>query len=174
MRSIRSHGMTTMSYDRFKGHATKYDINDFGYNYRLDDIRASIGIIQLQKIDNDLAKRKKIRDRYLERLKNNSKIIIPFSENREFVSNYIFPFILKESKKNKRDFLRKELHDRGIQTSIHYPSIHRFTIYKNEYTNLPITDYVSKNEITLPMYSNLRLKQVDYICDNLNDILTTL
>ena len=82
--------------------------------------------------------------------------------------------LIKNSKKNKRDFLRKELHDRGIQTSIHYPSIHRFTIYKNEYTNLPITDYVSKNEITLPMYSNLRLKQVDYICDNLNDILTTL
>ena len=48
-RLLRSHGMTTMSYQRAKGHATSYDINELGYNFRMDDIRASIGCVQMRK-----------------------------------------------------------------------------------------------------------------------------
>ena len=55
-RLLRSHGMTTMSYDRAKGHATSYDIETLGYNYRLDDIRASLGIVQFKKLKKDLEK----------------------------------------------------------------------------------------------------------------------
>ena len=50
LKLMRSHGMTVMSYQRASGHATSYDIIDLGYNYRMDDIRASIGIIQLDKL----------------------------------------------------------------------------------------------------------------------------
>ena len=55
---IRSHGMTSLSYQRFKGHAVKYDINKLGYNYRMDDLRASIGLVQLKKLKDDLNKDK--------------------------------------------------------------------------------------------------------------------
>ena len=58
---IRSHGMTSLSYQRFKGHAVKYDINKLGYNYRMDDLRASIGLVQLKKLKDDLNKRQILR-----------------------------------------------------------------------------------------------------------------
>ena len=56
---LRSHGMTSLSYERSKGHSTSYDVIDLGYNYRMDDIRASIGIVQLDKLKNDFKKRAK-------------------------------------------------------------------------------------------------------------------
>ena len=62
---LRSHGMTSLSYERAKGHATSYDVVDLGYNYRMDDIRSSIGIVQLDKLKNDLNKRVKIRESYI-------------------------------------------------------------------------------------------------------------
>ena len=67
-RLMRSHGMTTMSYQRASGHATKYDIVELGYNFRLDDIRASIAVEQLKKLRGDLEKRAVVRKRYVERL----------------------------------------------------------------------------------------------------------
>ena len=53
---LRSHGMTTLSYERSKGHSSGYDVIESGYNYRMDDIRASIGIVQLKKLKGDLKK----------------------------------------------------------------------------------------------------------------------
>ncbi len=63
---LRSHGMTSLSYERAKGHSTSYDVIDLGFNYRMDDIRASIGIVQLDKLENDLNKRAYIRKMYID------------------------------------------------------------------------------------------------------------
>ena len=63
---LRSHGMSSLSYDRHQGHATRYDILELGYNYRMDDIRASLALVQLKKLENDILKRIKIRQAYLE------------------------------------------------------------------------------------------------------------
>ncbi len=63
---LRSHGMTTMSYERAKGHATSYDIENLGYNFRMDDIRASIGVVQFHKLHADLEKRIEVRKWYIE------------------------------------------------------------------------------------------------------------
>lgn len=170
---LRSHGMTTVSYQRASGHATGYDIVDLGYNYRMDDIRASIGIVQLDKLRNDLNKRAQIRDWYEEQLKDIEDIEIPFYNENHFVSNYIFPIVLKNSNANKRDTVRKELQKHGIQTSVHYPAIHRFSAYKEYHRTLPITEYVADNEITLPMYARLTKNQVVYIANSLETIFQT-
>lgn len=164
---MRSHGMTTMSYQRASGHATSYDIVNLGYNYRMDDIRASIGIVQLNKLKSDLERRKEIRNWYIEYLSevDGGTISIPFKENKEFASNYIFPIVLNNSTAEKRNFVRNALHEKGIQTSIHYPAIHRFSIYKEFSRDLPNTEYVSDNEITLPIYGMLEKEQVKYVCD---------
>lgn len=164
---MRSHGMTTMSYQRASGHATSYDIVDLGYNYRMDDIRASIGIVQLDKLKSDLKKRIQIREWYKQYLADFEKISIPFSDNNEFTSNYIFPIVLNGSSVEMRDLLRAKLQERGIQTSVHYPAIHRFSAYANYSRNLPNTEYVSDHEITLPMYGKLEEEQIKYICTEL-------
>ncbi len=171
-RLLRSHGMTTMSYQRAKGHATSYDIIDLGYNYRLDDIRASIGVVQMNKLRSDLEARVKVRATYLEQLASLDQVIVPFLDNKEFVSNYIMPIVLKDSTVEKRDAVRDYLHARGIQTSNHYPAIHRFSVYKDYPANLPITEYVCDNEITLPMYAALTEDEIKYIVETLKHALS--
>jgi len=164
---LRSHGMTSMSYERSKGHSTSYDVIDLGFNYRMDDIRASIGIVQLDKIESDLKKRALVRKLYIEKLTRNEEIIIPFKERKEFSSNYIFPIIIRNSTSEKRDAIRNKLTDAGIQTSIHYPAVHRFSIYEDFYQELVKTDYVADNLITLPMYANLNKDDIKYISEQL-------
>lgn len=171
VRLLRSHGMTTMSYQRAKGHATAYDVVDLGYNYRMDDLRAALGISQLHHLREDLEKRARVRAWYLDALKNLDKVILPFAENNEFVSNYIMPIVLKDSTADNRDRVREALHAKGIQTSVHYPAVHQFSIYKKYSANLPITDYVTDNEITLPMYSKLTEPDVRLITETLNSII---
>ena len=171
-RLIRSHGMTTMSFQRASGHATSYDIVDLGYNFRFDDIRASIALEQLKKLPADYKRRAEVRARFVKNLKDCDKLAIPFKDNNEYVSNYIMPVILKDSNKKYRDSIRTKLADKGIQTSVHYPAIHLFSVFKEEGVSLPVTEYISDNETTLPMYARLSDEQVDFICDTLKTAIS--
>jgi dTDP-4-amino-4,6-dideoxygalactose transaminase len=78
------------------------------------------------------------------------------------------PIVLKDSTVDNRDRVREALHAKGIQTSVHYPAVHRFSIYNKYKTILPKTNYVTDNEITLPMYSKLTESDVQYIAETLN------
>lgn len=164
-RLLRSHGMTTMSYQRASGHATNYDIVELGYNFRLDDIRASIAIEQLKKLPHDLEERAQVRKKYVELLSKIEDVVVPFSNWAEFASNYIFPTVLLNRTKEQRDEIRDFLHENGIQTSIHYPAIHKFSVYRKWNASLPQTEYVTDHEITLPMYAALTVNEISYICE---------
>lgn len=168
---LRSHGMTTLSYDRAKGHSTSYDVIDMGYNYRLDDIRASLAHVQLEKLPEDIERRCEVRRRYISDMKNIQEIYIPFNGRTELCSNYIFPIVLKNADFAKRDCVRNALAKKGIQTSVHYPAAHRFSIYRECSTYLPKTDYATDCEITLPMYGSLNEEKINYICESLREIL---
>jgi len=172
IRLKRSHGMTTMSYQRAAGHSTEYDVVEVGYNYRMDDMRAAIGVVQLGKIEADLAKRAQVRSYYLELLQElEDQIFIPFKNNTEFVSNYVMLTVLKEP--GKRNEVRNRIHELGVQTSVHYPAIHRFSIYEDfaKNSDLRITEYIADNEITLPMYANLSYDDVKFIVQALKTAL---
>ena len=130
-----------------------------------DLIRASIAIEQLKKLPEDLKVRSRVRERYLDNLSKIDRVVVPFSEWKEFASNYIFPIVIKDSTKEKRNALREYIHARGIQTSVHYPAAHRFSTYKELGAVLPMTEYVTDNEVTLPMYAALTMDQIDFICE---------
>ena len=157
--------MKTMSYQRASGHATSYDIIGLGYNFRMDDIRASIAIEQLKKLPGDLQTRVKVRKQYVDRLSKLEGVAVPFADNTEFVSNYIFPIVLLNSTKERRDKIREYIHAAGVQTSVHYPAVHKFSTFAGLGAVLPQTEYVTDNEITLPMYAALTVEQVNFICD---------
>lgn len=162
-RLLRSHGMTTMSYQRAGGHATAYDIVELGYNFRLDDIHAAIAIEQLKKLPSDLEQRIAVRKRYIELLSKVENVVVPFADNTEFTSNYIMPIVVTKGTVEDRDAIRNKIHEAGVQTSVHYPAIHRFSIYKDYGAVLPQTEYVTDHEITLPMYAALSMEDVEYI-----------
>ncbi len=167
LRLLRSHGMTTLSYERAKGYSTAYDVIDLGYNYRMDDMHAAIGQVQLGKLPADLQRRAHLRQLYIAQLGEIEEIIIPFRDHHEFCSNYLFAAVLKQGSFEKREALRQAMAEKGIQTSMHYPAVHRFSIYAPFRCALPQTEFVADHEITLPMYGSLRDEQVFYICDAL-------
>lgn len=170
-RLLRSHGMTTMSYQRASGHATAYDILELGYNYRMDDIRAAIAIEQLKKLPGDLERRIHVRNRYVEKLSQVKGVVVPFADNQEFTSNYIMPMVLTEGDEARRDAVRDKIHAAGVQTSVHYPAIHKFSIYKEYGAVLPQTEYVTAHEITLPMYAALTDEQIDFIVKTVDEAI---
>ena len=170
-RLLRSHGMTKLSYERSKGHNTLYDVIDLGFNYRMDDIHAALGLVQLEKLPDDIKKRNEVRNWYIDKLDSLENIIIPFQSSTELSSNYVFSVVLDCFEESYRDKLRQELSEAGIQTSIHYPPAHKFEIYKKYNKNLPKTEFVADNAISLPMYSSMTEHQVDYVVKTLKSLV---
>lgn len=168
---LRSHGMTTLSYERSKGHSTGYDVIESGYNYRMDDIRAAIGIVQLDKLEADLKRRAEVRAWYEEACAAVPGLIVPFSGHSEFASNYIFAVLLDENCGHRRDQIRDALHKAGIQTSMHYPPAHQFSIFADYAGPLPKTESVAGRLITLPMYASLEKESVIFIAETLNALI---
>ena len=171
---LRSHGMTTMSYERSTGHSTSYDVIDLGFNYRFNDILAGIGLVQLDKLMCDIAKRQRIRERYLELLGDDERLIIPFKDYDAFSSLYICPIVLSGGDAEYRDAMRKYLAEKGVQTSMHYPPAHRFRIYKDRPADLPVTEFAADHEFTIPMYGALKDDEVAYICKTIKDGLNSI
>jgi dTDP-4-amino-4,6-dideoxygalactose transaminase len=171
MRLLRSHGMTTLSYDRAQGHATKYDVVGLGYNYRMDDIRGAVAVAQMGKLKAGILKRRERRQAYLEALGHLSAIHIPYRAYPYEASHYIFPIVLKHGDRAFRDRVRARMADAGIETSVHYPAIHRFSYYAPFTRALPHTEYVADHEITLPLYESLSKDQITFIARTLEQAL---
>lgn len=172
VRNIRSHGMTSLTLDRHKGRATSYDVNKIGLNYRFDEIRAALGLVQLEKLEAGNNKRSYLSKIYIDLLKE-SEIILPFTKMDITYksSHHIFPIILP--RKINRSKLMKSLKSKGIQTSIHYPAFHSFTAYKKilKRGELPVCDQITDRELTLPLHPKMRKKDVEFVCMNLLNFL---
>jgi len=98
LKGLRSHGMSVLSFDRFKGRAVSYDVQSPGLNYRIHEISSAIGLVQLQKLEEANLKRKKIVERYYERLDGVSSVSIPYRRFSRGKPNYhIMPVLLSES-----------------------------------------------------------------------------
>jgi dTDP-4-amino-4,6-dideoxygalactose transaminase len=173
LRLLRSHGMTSVTLDRFKGHSHSYDVVDLGYNYRMTEISAALGILQLKKLPAANRRRKMLTNLYLTHLKGTDGLSIPFQDYPRDSSHHLFPILLdrKISRKRFMELLRRE----GIQSSIHYPPIHRFSYYRENFgtkqEKLPLTEHVGAHEVTLPLYPLLKKKEVAFVCDKIKRIL---
>jgi dTDP-4-amino-4,6-dideoxygalactose transaminase len=164
-RLMRSHGMTSLSYDRARGHATDYDVIEPGFNYRIDDIRAALALAQLDRLDDDTRRRRALRERYIERLDGIAELTIPFRDSPHQSSNYIFVVLLRSGGTGRRDAVRAKLADAGIQTSVHYPAVHRFSIYAGDNRELERTEHAADHAITLPLFTRMTEPQVDEVCE---------
>jgi len=173
VRLLRSHGMTSLTYDRHQGHAFSYDVVETGYNYRIDEIRSSLGLVQLEKLAANNKRRGKITRTYWDAFREHG-IGLPFSHlKQEQFSYHIFPIMLS-SDVNRFEFM-SALRDAGIQSSIHYRPIHSFTNYRDKHKGawLPITDYVGSREVTLPLFPTMTEEQQAYVIDNVIRVIAS-
>lgn len=165
VRVLRSHGMTTLTWDRHHGHAYTYDVVALGNNYRIDEIRSALGLVQLGKLAENNARRKAITERYRKGLMGPDAfgIELPFCNAPGIPAHHIFPILLPEG--TDRIKFMESMRNAGVQTSIHYPPIHQFTYYRQRYPelSLPVTEEVAAREVTLPLYPGLRDDEVDWV-----------
>ncbi|MGB8657407.1 MAG: DegT/DnrJ/EryC1/StrS family aminotransferase [Candidatus Zixiibacteriota bacterium] len=173
LRLLRSHGMTTMTLDRHEGHAYSYDVVDLGYNYRMTEIAAAIGVLQLKKLPQANRRRKVLTDLYKKQLKDVHGLHVPFQDYPRQSSHHLLPILLSQEINREKfmELLRKE----GIQSSIHYPPIHRFSYYRKNVdrsrTRLPLTEYVGSHEVTLPLHPLLKEEDLVFVCQKVKRIL---
>ena len=168
---FRSHGMTALTLDRHKGRAITYDVAQFGLNYRIDEMRSSLGLVQLAKLENANNQRKILVERYVKNLKDIQNISIPFLDLANIEPVYhIFPILLNKGL-NRIEIITK-LKEDGIQSSIHYPAFQDFTPFKDIGLNsAPIAEDISTRELTLPLYPTMTLEEVNLVCDSLKKAL---
>ena len=174
LRLLRSHGMTTLTWDRHKGHAWSYDVVDLGYNYRIDEIRAALGTVQLSKLERNNERRRHLTQIYRDLLQELPQISVPFSDHPGITSAHIMPILLPLGS-NRVEFM-ENMKSQGIQTSIHYPPIHKFTSYQ-EFggemlsQRLLLTENVSNREVTLPLYPAMDEENVLTIVQGISNSL---
>lgn len=161
-RVLRSHGMTTLTWDRHKGHAYSYDVVDLGYNYRIDEIRSALGLAQLAKLEENNDRRKAITERYWDAF-SNTPLELPFRDSSGESAYHIFPVLLPQGV-DRKAFI-DELRGARIQTSIHYPPIHQFSHYRKLFpdVSLPKTEDIASREVTLPLYPSMQDEDVEYV-----------
>lgn len=160
VRLLRSHGMTTMSWDRHRGHAADYDVVALGYNYRIDEPRAALAASRLARLDDENARRRRIDAFYREQLAElDLTVALPGVDGLES-SHHLFVIILPEG--SDRGAFRRHAADDGIQTSLHYPPIHRMTVHAGGH-DLPITESYAARAVTLPMFADMTDTQVEAV-----------
>ena len=170
LRILRSHGMTTLTWDRFKGHASTYDVVDLGYNYRIDEMRAAMGRVQLAKLPAGNERRGELTALYRELLAELvPQISLPFGEARSQGSYHIMPVLLPKG--TDKLAVMASMKAQGIQTSWHYPPVHQFKIYQEQAHNpLPMTEQVAARQLTLPLYPTMTEEQVRGVVEGLKGV----
>jgi len=160
---LRSHGMTSLTWDRHKGHAWSYDVVDLGYNYRIDEIRAALGLAQLVKVEKNNERRRHLSQLYRNELQELiSQVNIPFQNHEGKTSAHIMPILLPKG--TDREQFMGSMKEQGIQTSFHYPPVHTFTAYRSDTKwNLPVTEEVASREVTLPLFPTMTAEDVDEV-----------
>ena len=158
LRLMRSHGMTTLTWDRHQGHAQGYDVVALGYNYRIDEVRSAMGIVQLSKLERNNERRRELTRVYWSAFHERiPEIITPFTNHRGLSAAHILPVLLPVG--TVRNLVMERLKNQGIQSSCHYPPIHLFSIYRtptgDKPASLPTTEEVAVREITLPLYPSM-------------------
>ncbi len=169
---LRSHGMTTLSLDRHQGRAITYDIAQPGLNYRMDEIRAAIGLVQLKKLRAGNLRRGELTKRYRSRLEETS-VKIPFDMQPEITESvyHILPVLLP--KESNRVEIIGALKDKGIQASIHYPPFWNFSAYEGQFSpdDSPITADICRRQLTLPLFPTMSDEEVDVVTEALIEAL---
>ena len=167
-RSLRSHAMTSVTWDRHRGYAESYDVVDVGFNFRLDETRAALGLSRLTRLGSDLERRRALVRRYRARLAGTPVIGIPWSDAEvERATHFGFPILLETASERTR--VERELAARQIQTTW-YPALNTLSGYHG-HPGRPRTEGLAARHLLLPLSSTYTQREVDYVVANLVDIV---
>jgi perosamine synthetase len=174
-RILREHGMNKTARDRESMGTWFYDVVDLGYNYRLNELQALLGISQLKRIRQGIAKRIKAAHYYTEKLRKYAlKGVLPPYEapDRSHVF-HLYVIRIKKEAGITRNKLFQKMTDDGIGLSVHYTPLHLLSFYKrfldNKSKAFPVAERIYKEILSLPLYPTLTRRNIDFITKKIKD-----
>jgi perosamine synthetase len=173
LKLIRSHGRQINS-NYFQTTKTPNYIS-LGYNWRMSSMTAALGISQLRKLETLISKRRKNSIYLSSKLKKCSEITLPLDYKNH--KNVFQLYTIRIRGKNLRNNLMKFLEKRGIMSKIFFEPVHLSKFYSknmNKKISLPVTEKISQQVLTLPMYPSLTKNEINFISDTINEFFETL
>lgn len=173
LKLLRQHGMSVNDRERHNSKEVIFEeYVEIGYNYRMTDIQAAVGIKQLEKLDWIIASRRAIAKLYLEALKDLDFIELP-KENQDRKTNYqSFVIILNKGHELDRNAIMQKLLDLGISTRKGIMTSHREKAYQDfQKVSLPHTEYLSDHSLIIPLFVPMEKSQIEYVIENLKKVV---
>ena len=168
----RSHGITRQPSEMT--HAPDgpwyYQQIDLGYNYRMTDIQAALGLSQMNRLDEFVAKRHAIAKRYNELL-TNSEVIIPYQSRDSYSGMHLYIIRIKDDSQISHLELFEKLRMAGILVNLHYIPVYRQPFYQQfnySLKDFPVAEKYYATSISIPMYFSLTDKDQDFVIEMIN------
>lgn len=171
VRLFRSHAMTSSTWDRHRGHDPAYDITDIGFNFRMDEPRAALGLSRLQRLDEEIARRRELVQIYRQLLADIPGVELAFDDDAvSRGSHFAFPVLLAD--RESRNRFRDELKANGIQTTW-YPALHTFTAYRRTVPvdSLPRASEAADRHCVLPLSSSMSEEDIEVVVRAVEEFL---
>ncbi len=168
LRLLRSHGMSSLTWDRHRGHAASYDVSRSGFNYRMDEIRAALGRVQLAKLSRNNDRRRSLVRAYRRHLSLPEGWTIPFDPDPGASACHLMAIVAPNAEERQR--VAASLSAARIQTSLHYPCVTGFSGFQAFAEHpVPRSRDFARRAITLPLYPTMTIEQVNEICSVIAD-----
>jgi perosamine synthetase len=164
----------TLRLIRTHGEKDKYASLMLGYNYRMSEIQAAIGLVQLEKLPNFVAKRRENAKRLSSLLATSDRLKLPMESDEQQHSWYLYTVRLKNAAGNERNKILEELQKKGIGAVAYYVNpVHQMPYYRETYGDLklPETEKAARQVFSLPIHPGVTELQVDYIGKTLLELL---
>ena len=163
LRLNRSHGMTTLTYERHKGHAFSYDVISAGYNYRLTELQSALGIVQLGKLTRNNGIRRGLVGEYRRLLAAIAGLTVPFDGMDQESACHLMSIVLPEGV--DREMVQRAMKEAAIQTSVHYLPVHRFSNFAGRFSaDVPRVERLASRLLTLPLHPLMTNDDVAAVC----------
>ena len=171
---LKSHSMSVSAADRESKAKWKYDITDLGYNYRLDEIRASLGISQLSRVEKINQMRINIAQKYNDLLSDIEGLVIPkIMDDRNHIY-HLYTVKIEDTFHTTRNNLFTLLNENGIGTSVQYYPLHLMSFYKKllspKKSNFPVANVLKDQVLCLPIFPQMSDRQIHFVSSILHKI----
>ncbi|WP_027036256.1 DegT/DnrJ/EryC1/StrS family aminotransferase [Mesorhizobium ciceri] len=163
IRQARGHGMTSGTHQRLNSRTPQYDVTMLGFNYRMDELRAAMGLVQLQNLQEWNEIRRILVVLYRRLIADYcSAVTVPFCKPRTS-AYHIMPVLLPHDV--DRQTVIDHLRTKGIQTTIHYTPVHQMTLYRQMFTeiHLPKTEDFAQRELTIPLHPQITASAIESV-----------
>ncbi len=176
-RSMRNHGRAPDAIESGSGLGAWLDHEVLGFNYRMSEINAALGVAQMRRLDQLLEARQEVAEQYTRRLMGNPDLMVPTVESETLMSWFVYVVRLSDRfTRDDRDEIIEGLRRHEIGASNYFPPIPLLPFYRRQYGykpgDFPMAESVSQRTLALPFFTRLTPREVDLVCQTLELMMT--